>query len=46
MQILDLLVLHQLNLYQTWHWYSFVLQLDPKDPILCLKKTDKNKNKM
>ena len=38
MSILDLLVYHQLNVYQTWHWYIFVLDLDPKDPILCSRK--------
>jgi hypothetical protein len=46
MQILDLLAIHQSNLYQTGHWYIFVLDLDPKDPVLCSRKTDKNKNKM
>ena len=45
MSILDLLVIHQLNVYQTWHWYIFVLDLDPKDPILCSRKTDKYKDK-
>jgi hypothetical protein len=45
MSILDLSVIHQLNVYQTWHWYIFVLDLDPKDPILCSRKTDKYKDK-
>lgn len=45
MLILDLLVYHQLNVYQTWHWYIFVLDLDPKGPILCSRKTDKRHKK-
>jgi hypothetical protein len=45
MLILDLLVYHQLNVYQTWHWYIFVLDLDPKGPILCSRKTDKHHKK-
>jgi hypothetical protein len=46
MPIPDPLAIHQLNAHQTWQWYIFVLNLDPKDPIPCLMKKYYIMNKM